>query len=67
MFYLMMHSTHFIHSYMVSTASVGTKEGNVLFNDALNTFHSQFPGSVRVKSSQKRSLKEWKEGRKCFI
>ena len=30
MFYLMMHSTHFIYGYM---------EGNVLFNDALNTFN----------------------------
>ena len=30
MFYLTTHSTHFIYSYM--------KEGNVIFNDALNTF-----------------------------
>ena len=30
MFYLMMHSTHFIN---------GRKEGNVLFNDALDTFY----------------------------
>ena len=29
-FYLMMHSTHFYYGYM---------EGNVLFNDALNTFY----------------------------
>ena len=33
MFYLMMHSTHFIYRYMEG------KEGNVLFNDALNTFY----------------------------
>ena len=30
MFYLMMQLIHFIYSYM---------EGNVLFNDALNTFY----------------------------
>ena len=46
MFYLMTHSTHFIYSYMAS------KEGNVLFNDALNTFYLQLYGF---------------EGRKCFI
>ena len=34
MFYLTTHSTHFIYCYME-----GRKEGNVLFNDALNTFH----------------------------
>ena len=33
MFYLTTHSTHFIYVYME-----GMKEGNVLFNDALNTF-----------------------------
>ena len=35
MFYLTTHSTHFIYSYM---------EGNVLFNDALNTFYLQLYG-----------------------
>ena len=39
MFYLMMHSTHFIHGYME-----GKKERNVLFNDALNTFYSWLYG-----------------------
>ena len=29
------HSTHFIYE----NAATGGKEGNVLFNDALNTFH----------------------------
>ena len=36
MFYLMMHSTHFIYGYMASDI---WKEGNVLFNDTLNTFY----------------------------
>ena len=40
MFYLMMHSTHFIYSYMASDR----KEGNVLFNDALNTFYLRLYG-----------------------
>ena len=35
MFYLTMHSTHFIYGYM---------EGNVLFNDALNTFYIRLYG-----------------------
>ena len=50
MFYLMMHSTHFIYSYRkkgnvlfndaLNTFTYGyRKEGNVLFNDALNTFY----------------------------
>ena len=34
MFYLMMHSTHFFYGY-----TEGRMEGNVLFNDALNTFY----------------------------
>ena len=32
MFYLATHSTHFIYGYM-------ERKGNVLFNDALNTFY----------------------------
>ena len=47
MFYLTTHSTHFIYAYME-----GRKEGNVLFNDALNTFYFTVI---------------WKEGMKCFI
>ena len=47
MFYLTMHSTHFILrlygvGHMVkdhSDSERGRKEGNVLFNDALNTFY----------------------------
>ena len=45
MFYLTTHSTHFIYGYME-----GRKEGNVLFNDTLNTFYLWLYG--------------WKEGRK---
>ena len=36
MVYLMTHSTHFIYGYR--------KEGNVLFNDALNTFYLRLYG-----------------------
>ena len=45
MFYLTTHSTHFIYGYMASDIWLRTiliarrKEGNVLFNDALNTFY----------------------------
>ena len=41
MFYLTMHSTHFIYGYKVSEGMKegGREEGNVLFNDAFNTFY----------------------------
>ena len=39
MFYLTTNSAHVIYSYME-----GRKEGNVLFNDALNTFYLQLYG-----------------------
>ena len=39
MFYLMTHSTHFVYGYMASDMlKRNREEGNVLFNDALNTF-----------------------------
>ena len=51
MFYLTMHSTHYIYRYMaldiimVKDHSDGErKEGNVLFNDALNTLYLQIYG-----------------------
>ena len=53
MFYLTMHSTHFIYGYMASdiwlrtiliVRKEGRKEGNVLFNDALNTFYLRLYG-----------------------
>ena len=37
----MTHSTHFIYGYMVGKE---TQEGNVLFNDALNTFYLRLYG-----------------------
>ena len=39
MCYLMTHSTHFIYGYME-----GRMEGNVLFNDTLNTFYLRLYG-----------------------
>ena len=66
------HSTHFIYGYMASDIWLrtiliarGRKEGNVLFNDALNTFYLRLYGvrhMVKDHSDSKR-----KEGRKCFI
>ena len=49
MFYLTTHSTHFINGYMASDIWSRTilrvrKEGNVLFNDALNTFYLRLYG-----------------------
>ena len=42
MFYLTMHSTHFIYGYMaMDTFCNRERERNVLFNDALNTFYLQ--------------------------
>ena len=43
----------------------GRKEGNVLFNDALNTFYSRLYG-VRYMIKD-HSDSEWKEGRNSFI
>ena len=40
MFYLTTHSTHFIYGYM-------ERKGNVLFNDALNTFYLRLYGKER--------------------
>ena len=45
MFYLTTHTTHFIYGYMASDmVKEGRKEGNVLFNDALNTFYLRLYG-----------------------
>ena len=43
MFYLTTHSTHFIYGYMASDIWL-RKEGNVLFNDTLNTFYLRLYG-----------------------
>ena len=37
MLYFMAHSTHFNNGYFANM-DLGTKEGNVLFNDTLSTF-----------------------------
>ena len=48
-----------------SDSETGRKEGNVLFNDALNTFYLWLYGvGHKVKDHSER---ERKEGRKCFI
>ena len=46
MLYLTTHSIHFIHGYRSSDiwSEEGRKEGNVLFNDALNTFYLRLYG-----------------------
>ena len=51
MFYVTMHTTHFIYSYMEGRKrtqhilfTVIWKKGNVLFNDALNTFYLRLYG-----------------------
>ena len=56
MFYLTTHSTHFIYGYMTLDIWY-RKEGNVLFNDALNTFY--------LRLYDVRHMVQ--EGRKCFI
>ena len=74
MFYLTTHSTHFIYSYMegrkemlyLKTHSThfilrlyGRKEGNVLFNNALNTFHLRSYG-VRHMVKDHSDSENWK-------
>ena len=46
MFYLTTHSTHFIYGYM---------EGNVSFNDALNTFYLRLYGVRHIVNDQSDS------------
>ena len=52
MFYLTTHSTHFIYGYMVKIFSIyhstDRKEGNILFNDALNTFYIRLYGVIHM-------------------
>ena len=62
MFYLTMHSTHFIYSYMASdiwlmtTQIVRERERNVLFNDVLfNTFYIQIYGVGHVVNDHSNS------------
>ena len=63
MFYLTIHSSHFIYGYM--------KEGNVLFSDALNTIYLQlYEGSKEMFYLAMHSTHfiygYMKEGRKWF-
>ena len=51
MFYLTMHSTHFIMIY-------GRKEGNVLFNNTLNTFYLRLYGVRHMVKDHSDSERE---------
>ena len=56
MVYLTTHSTHFIYGYMASDIWYKVrKEGNVLFNDARNTFYLRLygVGHIMVKDERK--------------
>ena len=65
MFYLTMHSTHFIlrlygvrhvvKDHSDSGRKEGRKEGNVLFNDTLNTFYLRLYG-VRLKVEGRKEM-----------
>ena len=52
MFYLTMHSTHFIYGYMEG------KERNVLFNDALNFFYLRLYGVGHIVKDHSYSERE---------
>ena len=58
MFYLTTHSTHFIYGHLHNSAM---KEGNVLFNDALNTFYLRLYGVGHMVRDHSDSERE-----KCF-
>ena len=60
----MMHSTHFIYGYMVKDHTDSDKgmEGNVLFNDTLNTFYLRLYG----KRTTQIARKEWNYGNVLF-
>ena len=55
MFYLTTHSTHFIYGYMASDM-VKERERDVLFNDALNTFHLRLYGIRHVVKERERDI-----------
>ena len=78
MFYLTMHSTHFMYGYMASDIWLRTilivrkrereRERNVLFNDALNTFYLRLYGVRHMVKDHSDSEKEReREREKCFI
>ena len=45
----------------------GRKEGNVLFNDALDTFYLRLYGIGHMVEDRSDNKRGRKEGRKCFI
>ena len=68
MFYLPTYSMHFIYSHMVldiweRTTQIVRKEGNVLFNDTLNTFYLRLYGIRHMVKDYSDSQEE----RKYFI
>ena len=67
MFYLTMHSTHFIYGYMASDHSDSEKgERNVLFNDALNTFYLWLHGVRHMVKDHSDSEKGERERNVLF-
>ena len=71
MFYLMIHSTHFIYGYVASDIWLRTilivrkeRERNVLFNDTLNTFYLRLYGVRHMVKDHSDSVRERE---KCFI
>ena len=52
MFYLTMHSTQFIYGYMRQVYGK-RKEGNILFNDVLNTFYLRLYGVRHMVNGRK--------------
>ena len=81
-FYLTMHSTRFIYGYMEGRKyfiyrctqhilfTIIWKEGNILFNDALNTFYLRLCGRKEIfylTMHSTRFIYGYMEGRKYFI
>ena len=67
MLYLTTHSTHYLRLYGIKHM---IKEGNVLFNDALNTFYLWLYGRKEMFYLMTHSthfIYGYMEGRKCFI
>ena len=64
MFYLTTHSTHFIYGYMASDLWLRTilivreRARNVLFNDALNSFHLRLYGIRHMVKDHSYSERE---------
>ena len=57
MVYLTTHSTHFIYGYMASDIWYKVrKEGNVLFNDARNTFYLRLYGVGHMVKDERKEM-----------